>query len=167
MATLSVLRFPDPRLKLVAKPTESFDAELASIATNLFETMYEFDGVGLAATQVNVLQRIFVIDLSDNRSQPMCFVNPTITASVGEITHEEGCLSFPGAYAKVKRKEQITVEYFDLEGQPHTLEAQGLLSICIQHELDHLDGVTFFDHLSSLKQKLIRSKLDKQRDKIS
>lgn len=162
MALLPILQFPDPKLKLVAKPVEIFGADLEQICYDMLETMYESHGVGLAATQVDIQQRIFVMDLSDNKSQQKILINPVITQSSGEITWEEGCLSFPGIYAKVKRHSKITVEYCNLIGDKQTLEANELMAVCIQHEIDHLNGITFFDHLSSLKQSLIRRKLKKQ-----
>lgn len=167
MALLPILKFPDPKLKLVAEPIERFDASLLQFSADLFETMYANDGVGLAATQVNVQQRVFVIDLSDNKDQPLCIINPEIISAQGETIHEEGCLSFPDVYAKVKRSAEITLNYMDVHGAAQTITADSWLAICIQHEIDHLNGITFFDHLSSLKQKLIRNKLAKQRDKIS
>ncbi|HSX20240.1 MAG TPA: peptide deformylase [Gammaproteobacteria bacterium] len=167
MAILPILKFPDPRLKLVAEPVASFDDSLLKMCTDLQETMYKFDGIGLAATQCNIQQRIVIIDISDSFDQPMQLINPVITQKDGSVTREEGCISFPGIYAKVTRSAEVTVEYFDLQGKAQQLQADGLLAVCIQHEIDHLDGITFFDHLSTLKQKLIRSKLEKQRDKIS
>jgi peptide deformylase len=167
MALLPILKYPDPRLKLVAKQVEAFDAALATTCADLFETMYAFDGVGLAATQVNIQQRIFVLDISENQTDPLCIINPKIIATQGLVNREEGCLSFPGVFAKVQRHAQITVEYATVTGDKQTLEATDLLAICIQHELDHLDGITFFDHISPLKRKLLRAKLDKYRDKVS
>jgi peptide deformylase len=167
MAALTILEFPDPRLKLVAKPVEVFDAHLAAICADLLETMYKEDGVGLAATQANIQLRIFTIDVSDNRSQPLCIINPNIVSASGSITWEEGCLSFPNVYAKVKRSAEIVLEYFNQLGEKQTLAAEGLLAVCIQHELDHLNGITFYDHLSTLKKQLIRKKIEKLRDRIS
>ncbi len=166
MALLPILKYPDPKLKLVALQVEKFDVSLHNSCADLLETMYAYDGVGLAATQVNIQQRIFVLDISEDRTQPLCVINPKIVATHGKINWEEGCLSFPGVYAKVQRYAQISLEYLNQQGEPQTLEADGLLSVCIQHELDHLDGITFFDHLSPLKRKLLRVKLEKQRDKI-
>lgn len=165
MALLTVLQFPDPRLKLVAKPVETFDQQISKIFTDLIETMYAADGVGLAATQVNIQQRIFVMDLSDNKQQPLCLINPRILQANDTITWEEGCLSFPNIFAKVKRSANIMVEFHDLKGQIQQLEAKELAAVCIQHEIDHLDGITFYDHLSPLKQKMLRKKIEKQYDK--
>lgn len=164
MAILSILKFPDPRLKLVAEPIDKFDGSLATLVLDMFDTMYSQDGVGLAATQVNVHKRLFVIDVSEHRDERLCIINPLITKQDGKIVQEEGCLSFPGLYAKVTRSSKVTLSYQDINGAPQTLEADGLLAICIQHELDHLNGITFFDRLSSLKQKLLRNKLDKMRE---
>jgi peptide deformylase len=165
MALLPILQFPDPKLKLVAKQVDVFNADLNAICRDLLETMYEFHGVGLAATQVNIQQRIIAIDISEDRNQGLCLINPEITHSEGDLNWEEGCLSFPGVFAKVRRKENITVEYYDLKGKLHTMDASELTAICIQHEIDHLDGITFYDHLSPLKQKMLRKKLEKQYDK--
>ena len=165
MALLPILQFPDPRLKLVAKPVAAFGEEITKIYNNLLETMYEHDGIGLAATQTNIQLRIFVMDLSEDQSQAKCFINPEIISASGELVQEEGCLSFPNVFAKVKRYANITVKFYNLDGEQQTLTVEDLDSICIQHEMDHLDGVTFFDHLSPLKQKMIRKKLEKQYDK--
>lgn len=166
MALLNILQYPDPRLKLVAKPVEKFDSALAAICTDLEETMYQHDGVGLAATQVNIQQRIFVLDVSKAQREPLYIINPNITNADGSVTWEEGCLSFPNIFAKVKRYATLTLEYCNLDGKAQRLTADGLLAVCIQHELDHLNGITFFDHLSSLKKKLLTSKIEKQRAKI-
>jgi len=165
MSLLSVLQFPDPRLKLVAKPVQNFGAELKQLCADMFETMYEFDGIGLAATQVNILQRIIVMDISENKTADLCLINPTIIEASDEVIQEEGCLSFPGVYGKVKRNAKITVEFFNPEGHLHQLTTDGLTAICIQHEIDHLNGITFYDHLSTLKQSMIRKKLTKLYDK--
>ena len=165
MALLPILQFPDPRLKLVAKQVDSFDAEIEKICSDMLETMYETQGVGLAATQVNIQQRILVIDISEDQSQPLCIINPKLINAQGEIIWEEGCLSFPGVFAKVKRSAQITIEFYNVKGEPQTLHAEELMAVCIQHEIDHLNGITFYDHISPLKQKMLRKKLDKMRDK--
>lgn len=161
MAILSIIKYPDPKLKLVATPVEVFDSALVTLCSDLLETMYKFDGIGMSATQVNVQQRVFVLDLSEKQNQPMCFVNPVITNRIGNINFEEGCISFPDIYAKIKRAAEITLQYQDIEGNQHSLHAEDLLAVCIQHELDHLDGITFYDHLSPLKKKLLRRKLEK------
>ena len=165
MALLNILQFPDKRLKLKAEPVKSVDADIQKIIKDMFETMYEAQGVGLAATQVNIQKRIVVMDVSRDESSPVALVNPVITASEGSITWEEGCLSFPGVYAKVKRHDKITVEYLNEEGEKQTLTGSDLLGVCIQHEIDHLDGITFYDHLSPLKKKMMEKKLAKIRER--
>ena len=162
MALLPILRFPDPRLKKVAAPVTRFDDDLRRLAADMAETMYEAPGIGLAATQVDVHQRLVVIDVSEDKSELRAFVNPRLVACAGSQTGEEGCLSVPGIFDKVERAERVTVNYQDLDGNEHVLEADGLLAVCIQHEIDHLDGKVFVDHLSQLKQTRIRSKLAKQ-----
>jgi len=161
MALLEVLCFPDKRLRTVAKPVEQITEELKKLAENMIETMYEEDGVGLAATQINFHQRLVVIDVSQDRDQPMVIINPVIVEHSGEEISEEGCLSVPETNAEVKRAELVTLEYLDLEGQQQVLKADGLLAVCIQHEIDHLDGKLFIDYLSPLKQKRIKTKLEK------
>jgi peptide deformylase len=131
----------------------------------MLDTLYETQGVGLAATQVNVAKRIMVIDVSEAQNEPLVFINPEIIAKKDIIDWEEGCLSFPGVYAKVKRAKEVEVSFMDLDGKQQTLVATELLGICIQHELDHLNGITFYDHLSRMKQELIRNKLEKMRRK--
>lgn len=161
MALLEVLCFPDKRLRTVAKPVEQITEELKKLAENMIETMYEEDGVGLAATQINFHQRLVVIDVSQDRDQPMVIINPVIVEHSGEEISEEGCLSVPETNAEVKRAELVTLEYLDIEGNPQVLNADGLLAVCIQHEIDHLDGKLFIDYLSPLKQKRIKTKLEK------
>lgn len=165
MALLNILQFPDPRLKKVADPVDTFDQEIFDLVDSMLETMYEAQGVGLAAIQVNVAKRIIVCDASHERNRPLCLINPQMTEMRGDIDWEEGCLSFPGVYAKLKRSKEIEVAYYDREGRLKQISADGLLAICIQHEMDHLNGVTFYDHLSPLKQSLLRKKLDKVRRK--
>jgi peptide deformylase len=167
MALLSILQYPDARLKLVAKHVDSFDAALENFCADMLETMYKSNGVGLAATQVNVQQRIFTLDISSTLKQPMCIINPKILDRSGNVVWEEGCLSFPGVYAKVTRSAALTLEYCNIKGEPQTMQAEGLLAICIQHELDHLNGITFFDHLSSLKKRMLRNKLEKIRERAT
>lgn len=161
MAVLEVLHFPDPRLRTVAKPVEAITPEIKELATNMIETMYQEHGVGLAATQVNVHQRIVVIDTSETRDQPMVLINPLIIEQSGEEVSEEGCLSVPETNAEVKRSEFVTFEYQDLDGETQRVEADALLAVCIQHELDHLKGKLFIDYLSPLKQKRIKTRLEK------
>lgn len=162
MALLPILKFPDVRLKQRAAPVTQFDAGLAKLVDDMAETMYAAPGIGLAATQVDVHLRVVVMDLSEDKSQLRVLVNPKITQLDGTQVYEEGCLSVPSIYEKVERAEWLALEYQDLTGQPHTLEASGLLAVCIQHELDHLDGKVFVEHLSQLKQTRIKSKLAKR-----
>lgn len=162
MALLPILRFPDERLRTVAKPVTVFDAALRQLAEDMAETMYEAPGIGLAATQVNVHQRVVVIDVSEDQSDLQVFINPVIEQVSGMQTYEEGCLSVPGIYDKVDRPSDVRVRYQDLTGKEQVLETGGLLAVCIQHEIDHLNGKVFVDHLSQLKQTRIRNKLVKQ-----
>lgn len=161
MPLLNILLFPDPRLKQVAEPISQINDPIKQIARDLFETMHHAEGIGLAATQANIQQRIIVIDVSESRQEPLCLINPVITKQDGSIAWEEGCLSFPDIYTKVKRFTSVTVEYQDLDGKPQTISADGLLSICLQHEIDHLNGITFYDRISPLKQALMKSKIKK------
>ena len=162
MALLPILRFPDPRLRKVAAPVTNIDDGIRRLAADMAETMYEAPGIGLAATQVDVHQRLIVIDVSETKNELLVLINPEIVADEGEQVGEEGCLSVPGIFDKVERAERVTVRYLDLEGKARTLEADGLLAVCIQHEMDHLQGKVFVDHLSQLKQTRIKSKLAKQ-----
>ncbi len=162
MALLPILRYPDPRLKKIAAPVTKIDDGIRRLAADMAETMYEAPGIGLAATQVDVHKRVIVIDVSENKDQLLVLVNPEILADEGVQVGEEGCLSVPGVYDKVERAERVTVRYLDLDGVEQTLAAEGLLAVCIQHEMDHLQGTVFVDHLSQLKQTRIRSKLAKQ-----
>jgi len=161
MPILDVLHFPDDRLRTVAKPVEEITPEIKQLAADMIETMYDENGVGLAATQVNVHQRIVVIDVSETRDQPMALINPTIVETSGVEASEEGCLSVPETNAEVERAEFVTFEYLNLDGEKQTIEADGLLAVCIQHELDHLKGKLFIDYLSPFKQKRIKAKLEK------
>lgn len=162
MAVLQVLTFPDDRLRTIAKPVEVVDDNIRRLVDDMFETMREERGIGLAATQVNVHKRVVVMDVSDDESQSYVFINPVITAESGTTISEEGCLSVPDNYAKIDRAENITVEALDRDGTPFTLDATGLLAICIQHELDHLQGKLFVDYLSPLKRQRIKKKLEKE-----
>ncbi len=162
MALLPILRCPDPRLKKVATPVTQVDESLRKLVADMAETMYEAPGIGLAATQVDVHKRLVVIDVSEEKNELRVFINPTLSRCEGLQLGEEGCLSVPGIYDKVERAERVTVNYLDLEGQAQTLEADGLLAVCIQHEIDHLNGTVFVDHLSMLKQSRIKKKLAKQ-----
>lgn len=162
MSQLTVLKYPDERLRKVAAPVATVDDALRAVIDDMFETMYESQGVGLAATQVDVHQRLFVADCSEDQNEPLVFINPEITKAEGHFTNDEGCLSFPGVYAKVERAEKITVSALDRNGEQFSLNAEGLLAICIQHEIDHLNGKLFVDYLSPLKQNRIRKKLEKE-----
>ena len=162
MAILNILHYPDERLHTVAAPVAEVNAEIRRLAADMAETMYAAPGIGLAATQVNVHLQLVVIDISEERNSLRVFINPEIVASEGEKEHEEGCLSVPGIYEKVTRAEKVTVRALDKEGKPFTLEAEGLLAICIQHEIDHLKGKVFVEYLSRLKQVRIRQKQKKR-----
>lgn len=161
MALLNVLRFPDERLRTVAEPVTDFSSELQTQIDNMFDTMYQEKGIGLAATQVDFHQQLIVMDLQDDVERPKVFINPEILSSSGDFCNEEGCLSVPGIYAKVDRAEQVTLKAFDRDGNEFTIEADGLFAICIQHEMDHLKGKLFVDYLSPLKRQRIRQKLEK------
>lgn len=163
MALLEILHYPDERLHLKAIPVEKFDDKLKELVSDMAETMYQSNGIGLAASQVNVQQRLFVMDLAreGEPSQLMALINPVILSKEGQSIGEEGCLSVPGVYEKVTRAEKITVQYQDEEGNKHIKECTGLMSICIQHEIDHLDGKVFVDYLSNLKQNFIKKKMKK------
>ncbi|MEG3767986.1 peptide deformylase [Alteromonas sp. 14N.309.X.WAT.G.H12] len=162
MAILDVLSFPDERLRTVAKPVESVNDEIKQLVSDMFETMRDEKGIGLAATQVDRHVQVVVMDVSEDQDTPRVFINPEITSKEGSTVSEEGCLSVPGNYAKVDRAEKVTVKALDADGQPFELEADGLLAICIQHELDHLKGILFVDYLSPLKRQRIRKKLEKE-----
>ncbi|WED21810.1 peptide deformylase [Vibrio sp. JC009] len=161
MSVLQVLVFPDDRLRTVAKPVEEVTPEIQQIIDDMIETMYAEEGIGLAATQVNIHQRIVVIDISDSRDQPMVLINPEITEKRGEDGIEEGCLSVPGARALIPRAHEVSVKALNRDGKEFTFEAEDLLAICVQHELDHLEGKLFVDYLSPLKRKRIKDKLEK------
>jgi peptide deformylase len=161
MAILQILHYPDPRLRTVAKPVSVFGEEVQKIVADMFETMYAAPGIGLAATQVNIHKRILVTDTSRDGSDPRCFINPRIIEFRGVEQMEEGCLSVPDVFESVERAEWIRVEAFDASGQPFELELDGLLAVCVQHEIDHLDGKLFVDRLSNLKRTRIRRKFEK------
>lgn len=161
MSVLQVLTFPDERLRTVAKPVDKVTPEIQKIVDDMLETMYLEEGIGLAATQVDIHLRIVVIDLSEDRNEPRVLINPEIIAKDGEDGIEEGCLSVPSARALVPRAKTVTVKALDRDGQPYQIEADDLLAICIQHELDHLEGKLFIDYLSPLKQQRIKQKIDK------
>ena len=161
MATLEILHFPAPRLRTPAKPVEAVDDEIRRLVDDMFETMYAAPGIGLAATQVNVARRVVVIDLSEEKNRPLCLVNPEILSRDGEEEMEEGCLSVPGIYEKVRRADRVRVRALNRDGEAFELDADGLLAVCIQHEIDHLDGKLFVDYLSQLKRQRIKTKLTK------
>ena len=161
MAKLTILEFPDPRLRTKAVPVETVDAELNALIDDMFETMYAAPGIGLAATQVNVHRRLLVADVSQDRSAPHALINPVIIEKDGVTATEEGCLSVPGYYEEVERAEHIRVRFLDRSGDEQEMEAEGLLAVCIQHEMDHLDGKLFVDYLSEAKRQRIRKRLVK------
>lgn len=162
MAILKILQYPDPRLHRVAAPVVGITAETRKLISDMAETMYAAPGVGLAATQVDVHEQVIVADVSERHDELLVFINPELIALDGESALEEGCLSVPGIYDKVKRAERVTVRALDKDGKPFTLEADGLLAVCIQHEIDHLKGKVFVEYLSLLKQTRIRNKLKKR-----
>ncbi|RLA36396.1 MAG: peptide deformylase [Gammaproteobacteria bacterium] len=162
MGLLNILHFPDPRLRTRAATVENVDDVVKELVDDMFETMYSAPGIGLAATQVNVHRRIIVIDISETKDQPLCLINPEITARDGIEEMEEGCLSVPGVFEKVSRAERIEVRALDRDGSPVSMEAHGLLAVCIQHEVDHLEGKLFVDYLSELKRTRLRKRLQKQ-----
>ena len=163
MAKRNILSYPDPRLHTVAKPVQGVDARIKALVADMLETMYDANGIGLAATQVDVHERVVVIDVSEERNQPLVLINPEITwASDEKVINEEGCLSVPGIYDGVERSTSVKVQAMDADGQQRTIEAEGLLAVCIQHELDHLLGKVFVEYLSPLKRNRIKSKLLKQ-----
>ncbi|WP_226663967.1 peptide deformylase [Microbulbifer aggregans] len=162
MAKLEILEFPDPRLRKVAEPVAEVTDAHRTLIDNMFETMYDAPGVGLAATQINVHERIVVIDVSEDQSEPLVLINPEVEVLDPEIhKYDEGCLSVPGFYETVQRPRQIRLKALDRNGEAYALEAEGLLAVCIQHEIDHLDGKLFVDYISPLKRNRIRSKLEK------
>jgi peptide deformylase len=163
MALLEILHFPDPRLRTRAQPVAQVDAEVVRIIEDMFETMYSAQGVGLAASQVNIHRRILVMDVSDKRDQPLCLINPEIVKQSGIERSTEGCLSVPGIFEPVERAQNITINALDRHGHAFTLDADNLLAVCIQHEMDHLEGRLFVDYLSPLKRERIRKKLEKSR----
>jgi peptide deformylase len=161
LSILTILEFPDERLRKKAVMVQAVDIKIKKLVDDMLETMYQAKGIGLAATQVNIHQRIVVIDISEEKDKPLCLINPEIIEKEGIEESEEGCLSVPGFFEKVKRAEKIKVKALDKEGKPFELEADDLLAVCIQHELDHLEGKLFVDYISSLKRERIKKKLDK------
>ncbi|CEA04740.1 peptide deformylase [Pseudomonas saudimassiliensis] len=162
MAILNILEFPDPRLRTIAKPVEVVDDRIRQLVDDMFDTMYDAPGIGLAATQVNVHERVIVMDLSDDRSEPRVFINPELEPLTEDLEEmQEGCLSVPGFYETVTRPERVRVKALDRDGQAFDIICEGLLAVCIQHECDHLNGKLFVDYLSNLKRDRIRKKLEK------
>lgn len=161
MSILTILEFPDDRLRKKAAVVQKVDEKIKKLVNDMLETMYESNGVGLAATQVNVHQRVIVIDVSEEKDAPLCLINPEIVAKTGEEESSEGCLSVPGFFEKVTRAQTVTVKALDKEGKPFELEADELLAVCVQHEMDHLEGKLFVDYLSPLKRQRIKTKMQK------
>ncbi len=166
MAKLRILEFPDPRLRKKAVPVEVVDAPLRQLIDDMFETMYEAPGIGLAATQVDVHRRLLVADVSQEKDEPQVLINPEILERDGSAITEEGCLSVPGYYEEIERAEHIKVRYLDRDGNEQESEYEGLLAVCVQHEIDHLDGKLFVDYLSEMKRQRIRKRLEKDRRQI-
>jgi peptide deformylase len=163
MANLNILEFPDPRLKKVAKEVENFDTKLKKLVEDMTKTMYLANGIGLAATQVNIHKRLLVLDISADQDQPRVYINPQILDQSGEQNCEEGCLSVPGVYASVKRAENVTIRAQDSDGNFFEEQLEGLHAVCVQHEMDHLIGRLFVDYLSPLRRNMVRKKLEKQK----
>ncbi len=161
MSILNILHFPDTRLRNPALPVERVDDAIRTLIDDMLETMYDAPGIGLAATQVNVAKRVVVIDICEQKNQPLCLINPQIMSRDGEEEMEEGCLSVPGVYDLVRRAARVSARALDRNGKPFELDADGLLAVCIQHEIDHLDGKLFVDYLSQLKRQRIRKKMEK------
>jgi peptide deformylase len=162
MAKLAILEYPDPRLRKKAAPVTVVDDALRQLADDMLETMYAAKGVGLAATQVDVHKRLIVLDISEERDHPLVLINPELLSSQGQGPGEEGCLSVPGIYDKLSRATQIRVRALDRDGKPLEMDAEGMLAVCIQHEMDHLEGKLFVDYLSELKRQMIRRRLEKE-----
>ncbi|KPJ80208.1 MAG: peptide deformylase [Gammaproteobacteria bacterium SG8_30] len=163
MTRLTILEYPDPRLRTVAQPVDEVDDALRQLIDDMLETMYASQGIGLAATQVNVHKRLLVLDVSEDQGQPLALINPEIVAREEVCTTQEGCLSVPGIFDDVERAQRIRVRALDRHGEPFEIDAEGLLAVCIQHEMDHLEGKLFVDYLSELKRQRIRKKLEKDR----
>jgi peptide deformylase len=163
MTRLTILEYPDPRLRTKAVPVDAVDAPLRELIDDMFETMYAARGIGLAATQVNVHRRVLVMDVSEGRTEPHVFINPEILSRDGKAVSQEGCLSVPGYFDEVERAERIRVRALDRDGKPFERDLEGLLAVCVQHEVDHLDGRLFVDYLSELKRQRVRKKIEKER----
>ena len=162
MACLPILEYPDPRLRIEALPVAEVDAEIRALIADMLETMYAAPGIGLAATQVNVHKRILVMDITEERDEPLCLINPEILNKEGNVSYEEGCLSVPGVFEAVSRAERIGVRALDENGEKLEFDTEGLLAICVQHEVDHLDGKLFVDYLSALKRDRLKKKVVKK-----
>ena len=162
MAILNILHFPDDRLRTIAKPVETVTDKHRTLISNMLETMYDAPGIGLAATQINVHEQILVIDISEEKNKPIVLINPEILEKEGDQEYDEGCLSVPGIYETLHRAEKVRIKALNKEGESFEMNAEGLLAICIQHEMDHLQGKLFVDYLSQLKKQRIRKKLEKQ-----
>jgi len=162
MARLPILEYPDPRLRIRAESVTEVDAGIRTLVADMLETMYDAPGIGLAATQVNVHKRVLVVDISEERDQPLCLINPEILSTDGDVSYEEGCLSVPGVFEEVSRAEHIVVKALNENGESLELDVEGLLAICIQHEMDHLEGKLFVDYLSDLKRDRLKKKLVKK-----
>ena len=163
MSILTILHFPDPRLRIKTKPVKNVDGKIVRLVDDMLETMYRAPGIGLAAPQVNNQHSIIVIDISEDKSQPLCLINPKIEKMEGKQSVPEGCLSVPGFFEEVERAERITVSAIDRNGEPFTMDAEDILAVCIQHEYDHLFGKLFVDYISGLKRQRIRQKLEKDK----
>jgi len=163
MSILTILHYPDERLRTIATPVEKVDDEIRTLVDDMFETMYQAPGIGLAATQVDVHKRLLVIDISEDKTEPLCFINPQIIADSGVEVMEEGCLSVPGIYEPVTRAKEITVRALGRDGNSFDMTVNGLLAVCVQHEMDHLEGKLFVDYLSEMKRQRIRKKMQKLR----
>jgi peptide deformylase len=167
MALLEILKYPDPRLRTVAKPVAEVTDEIRQLIEDMLETMYAAPGIGLAATQVDFHERLLIIDITEDKTQPLCFINPEILEMSGSMENDEGCLSVPEVYESIERAEHIRVKAQDKNGQEFELEAEGLLAVCIQHEMDHLEGKLFVDYLSQLKRSWLKKKMSKARKRDS
>ena len=165
MAILKLLHYPDQRLRKIATPVSEVDSNIQTLVDDMFETMYKAPGIGLAANQANIFKRVIVVDISENKNEPLCLINPEIFFQEGKVKMDEGCLSVPGIYEPVDRAERIAFKALDRDGNSYEKNAEGLLAVCIQHEVDHLEGKLFVDYLSEMKRQRIRKKLEKERQR--
>jgi len=166
MPILKLLHYPDQRLRKIAEPVKEVDDTIRTLVDDLFETMYKAPGIGLAATQANVHKRVIAIDITETKDQPLCLINPEIVSLEGNVKMDEGCLSVPGIYEPVDRAEKITIKALDRDGKPFEKTVEGLLAVCIQHEIDHLEGKLFVDYLSEMKRQRIKKKMEKERQRL-